>query len=342
MSRSATVWWNKQKCAWCTDIGGRRQVLAKGRSNRKAAVTKLKSLVQEQELLAEVNGAISVARLCEEFLADAKQHLELSTYESYQYGCQKFVNLFGPRLAHTIEPLDVNRFSIALKVTLNDSSRGIVLRSVLRCFNWGVEMRLIPPHRLATIRKPQARERDRFLSDDEFRQLLRATNAENGSRSGAVFRRFLFAMEWTFCRPGEVSRLKWENIRWEQNVALLPHHKTKRIGKPKIIPLIPRMTRLLKWLQKRSKSDFCFVNSKKEPWTRGALEKRMETLREKTGLKDVVPYTMRHRAATNSIIRTGDLKMTSMMLGHNSTRTTERYTHVAQEHLVNFAKKATG
>lgn len=341
MSRSATVWWNKQKRAWCTDIGGRRQMLAKGRSNRPAAVTKLKALLEEQRLLAEVNGVISVARLCEEFLADAEQHLERSTYESYQYGCQKFVNLFGPRPAHTIEPLDVDRFSIGLKKTLNDSSRGIVLRSVLRCFNWGVQMRLIPAHRLSTIRKPQSRERDRFLTDGEFRQLLRATNADKGGRSGAVFRRFLFAMEWTFCRPGELSQLKWEHVRWEQDVALLPHHKTKRTGKPKIIPLIPRMKRLLEWIQARSTSEYCFVNSKNRPWTRGALEKRMETLREKTGLKDVVPYTLRHRAATKSIIRTGDLKMTSLMLGHHSTRTTERYTHLAQEHLVNFARKAT-
>lgn len=342
MSRSATVWWNKQKRAWCTEIGGRRQVLAKGRSNRRAAVTKLKALVEEQQLLAEVNGAISVARLCDEFLADAQQHLAASTFESYRYACQKFVDLFGGRAAHTIEPLDVNRFSIGLKETLNDTSRGIVLRSVMRCFNWGVEMRLIPPHRLGTIRKPQSRERDRFLSDEEFRQLLRATNADNGPRSGAVFRRFLLAMEWTFCRPGELSQLKWEHVRWNENVALLPHHKTKRTGKPKIIPLIPRMKRLLQWIQARSTSEYCFVNSKNRPWTRGALEKRMDTLREKTGLKDVVPYTLRHRAATKAIIRTGDLKMTSLMLGHNSTRTTERYTHLAQEHLVNFAKKATG
>jgi hypothetical protein len=74
MSRSATVWWNKQKRAWCTDIGGRRQMLAKGRSNKRAAVMKLKALMEEQQLLAEVNGAMSVARLCEEFLADAKEH----------------------------------------------------------------------------------------------------------------------------------------------------------------------------------------------------------------------------------------------------------------------------
>ena len=191
--------------AWCTDVGGRRQLLAKGRPNKRAAITKLKAILEEQQLLAEVNGAMSVARLCEEFLADANENLEPSTYESYQYGCQKFVNLFGPRLAHTIEPLDIERFSKALKTSLNDTSRGIVLRSVQRCFNWGVEMRLIPPHRLGKIRKPQSRERDRFLTDEEFRQLLRATNPENGSRSGAVFRRFLFAMEWTFCRPGELA-----------------------------------------------------------------------------------------------------------------------------------------
>jgi integrase len=340
MSRCAKVWWNKQKQAWCTELGGSRKVLAKGKGNKRAALDKLNSLLEEQKLLSEVKGAITVARLCEQFLDDAQENLEPRTYESYQYACQKFVDLFGSRLAHTIEPLDINRFAIALKKSLGDTSRAIVLRSVQRCFNWGVEVRLIPAHRLGKIRKPQPKDRDRFLTDDEFRQLLRATNALNGRRSGAPFRRFLFAMEWTFCRSGELTRLKWEHIRWDQNVALLPHHKTKRTGKPKIIPLIPRMLRLLRWLKQRSGSDFCLVNSKDEAWTRGALEKRMGNLRQKTGLMEVVPYTLRHRAATNSILRTGDLKMTSLMLGHNSTRTTERYTHVAQEHLVSFANKA--
>ena len=65
MSRSATVWWNKQKRHWCTEVGGRRQLLAKGRPNKRAAITKLKSLMEEQQLLAEVNGAMAVTSIRE-------------------------------------------------------------------------------------------------------------------------------------------------------------------------------------------------------------------------------------------------------------------------------------
>ena len=60
MPRSATVWWNKQKGAWCTDIGGSRRVLDKGKANKKLAQEKLRYLLEEQRLLADVNGAISV------------------------------------------------------------------------------------------------------------------------------------------------------------------------------------------------------------------------------------------------------------------------------------------
>jgi hypothetical protein len=143
MSRAAKVWWNKQKQAWCSEVGGRRQTLARGRKNKAEAQRRLKSLLDKQALLREVHGAMTVARLCEDFLADAAEHLERRTYESYRYGCQKFVDLFGARLAHTIEPLDIERFSVDLKRTLNETSRAIVLRAVQRCFNWGVETRRI-------------------------------------------------------------------------------------------------------------------------------------------------------------------------------------------------------
>jgi integrase len=342
MSRAATVWWNAQKKSWCTDFGGKRRTLAKGRKAKSEAQTKLKALVKEYELLESVRGPMTVAALCEAFLEDAEQHLERSTYESYAYACQKLTDALAPRPAHTIEPLDIQRFSNGLKTSLNDTSRAIVLRVVQRCFNWGVEARLIPPHQLGRIRKPRSLSRDRFLTDAEFQAVLRSSNPRNGHRQGASFRRLLLALDWTMCRPGEIARLKWEHIQWDHDVAILPHHKTKRTGKPKIIALVPKMKRLLTWLQRRSDSAFCFVNGRHRPWTVRSINLRMSHVRDRSGLTGVMPYTIRHRAATNAILRTGDLKMTSLMLGHRSTATTERYTHLAQEHLVSFARKAIG
>ena len=126
MSRQPKPWWNEKKAAWCTDLGGKRRVLAKGKRNKQQAETKLRAILAEQALLSSVGGAITVALLCEKFLADAHENLEFKTYRSYRYGCQKLVDVLGDRHAHTIEPMDINQFSLRLKRNLNDTSRADV------------------------------------------------------------------------------------------------------------------------------------------------------------------------------------------------------------------------
>src|SRR5262245_29588096 len=111
MPRETKVWWNTQKGTWCTDFGGKRHTLAKGRQNRKAAQDQLKQLQQEQALLSTVNCAVTVACLAEQFLEFAQADVAAATYESYRYACQKFVDLYGARLAHTIKVIDIDRFS---------------------------------------------------------------------------------------------------------------------------------------------------------------------------------------------------------------------------------------
>ena len=338
-----SVWWNKRTKAWVTEIDRKRITLAKGRANKKIAKDKLDELLCERALLAQVNGSISVAGLCERFLEDAQEHLSPATYESYKYACQKLVDALGTRPAHSIKPDDIAGFSRSLKKTLNDTSRAIVLRSVQRCFNWGTETRLIPQHELGKIRKPRPKFRERFVTDDEFQTLLRSTNSSRNDRLGAPFRRFLLGMEWTGCRPGELSRLCWDDVHFDQNLALLWKHKTDRTGKPKVIPLIPKFKQLLLWLLARRTTDHVFLNSRGKPWNRHSIAKRMAELRRRSGLPaDLVPYTLRHRAATNAILRTGDLKMTSLLLGHSTVSTTERYLHLANEALVDFSHRALG
>ena len=66
---------------------------------------------------------------------DAFENLEPKTYDRYKYGSQKFIAMFGQREAHTIEPMDLQRFSRELKASVGDTTRAIVLRTIQRCFN---------------------------------------------------------------------------------------------------------------------------------------------------------------------------------------------------------------
>ena len=119
--------------------------------------------------------------------------------------------------------------------------------------------------------------------------LLRATNPKYRRPLGATFRRLLLALDWTLYRPGELVRLEWDHIHWDQNVALLADHKKKRTGKPKIVPLIPKMKRLLEWQHLRRTSSFCFLNSMGQPWTVNAVNQRVARIRSRCGLDGICP-----------------------------------------------------
>ncbi|MCO6043393.1 hypothetical protein NG895_05690 [Aeoliella sp. ICT_H6.2] len=74
----------------------------KGRRNKKAAEAKLKTLLAESDLLATVDGAISVAGLGEEFLTDAREHLAPKTYDSYLYSRQMLIDEVGEQKTLTV------------------------------------------------------------------------------------------------------------------------------------------------------------------------------------------------------------------------------------------------
>ena len=54
----------------------------------------------------------------------------------------------------------------------------------------------------------------------------------------------------------------------------------------------------------------------------------------------VTPHMLRHTAATSLLENGADLRIVQEFLGHDSIRSTERYTHVAHDHLLRVLRRA--
>ncbi len=64
---------------------------------------------------------------------------------------------------------------------------------------------------------------------------------------------------------------------------------------------------------------------------------------KKSGLPiHVTPHTLRHSFATDLLIGGADLRSVQEMLGHESIRTTQVYTHVTNKHLKDIHKTFHG
>jgi integrase/recombinase XerD len=77
-----------------------------------------------------------------------------------------------------------------------------------------------------------------------------------------------------------------------------------------------------------------FVSSKGKPIDRIAIWRRLKEYAKSAGLtKEVSPHTLRHSFATHLLENGADLRLIQDMLGHEDISTTDRYTHVSNQHL---------
>lgn len=121
---------------------------------------------------------------------------------------------------------------------------------------------------------------------------------------------------------------------------------TGKGGKVRLVPLIaPVKQAITDYLEKSP-----FAIAAGEPMFRGArggvlsprlIQKRVEQLRGALGLPaSATPHALRHSFATHLLGRGGDLRTIQELLGHASLSSTQIYTRIDSEHLMDVYRKA--
>lgn len=130
-------------------------------------------------------------------------------------------------------------------------------------------------------------------------------------------------------RCGELLALKPVHIDSQRNIVLLKNSKGK---KDRIAPLSPKILEMLREYYKIYKPKTYLFEGQQEgnPYDSRSLQQVLKQALKKVGnKKPVTLHWLRHSFATHLLESGTDLRYIQELLGHNSSKTTEIYTHVS-------------
>lgn len=130
-------------------------------------------------------------------------------------------------------------------------------------------------------------------------------------------------------RCGELLALKPNNIDSKRNIVFLKNTKGK---KDRIVPLSPKILEMLRDYYKMYKPKTWLFEGQQagNQYDSRSLQQILKQALQKTGTtKPVTLHWLRHSYATHLLESGTDLRYIQELLGHNSSKTTEIYTHVS-------------
>jgi site-specific recombinase XerD len=207
-------------------------------------------------------------------------------------------------------------FKTYLEDKLNGESPANYFKKFKMVLKYGIRKKifLINPSQDISI-KTKSSIKKQILSNEEI-QLLAATPCGNPE----VKRAFIFSL-FTGLRYCDIINLRWKCIDFKNGLLNIIQQKTSEQV------TLELHESSLKILGKATKpNDLIFSLP-----SHTACSKNLKNWMAKAGInKKITWHCARHSFATNLIIHGADLNTASKLLGHNSLRYTERYSHIVK------------
>ena len=271
-----------------------------------------------------------------------EQGLAPKTVEAYANDIRKYIEFLaagGKDRPRRAEPDDVHSFLAFLsECGLAPSSIRRNLSSVRAFHKYLVSEQVTETDPTEAVAQPRAWRRvPRALTIRDIELLLAApdTSSPLGVRDKAMLE-FTYA---TGMRVSEVIGFRLADLNFDSRTA-------RCIGKGSRERVVPVGEMALRWIRmymdsvrpgmlKGRESDILFLNWRGQPLSRMGFYKILAGHARRAGIRaSVTPHVLRHSFATHLLEGGADLRAVQQMLGHRNISTTQIYTKVDMEHLI--------
>ncbi len=173
---------------------------------------------------------------------------------------------------------------------------------------------------------------------------LPTANSFAGARDKAIFEMFYD----TGIRISELVRLSLEDLKIEQRTVKV----LGKGNKERLLPLGKKTTKIIKYylklraehIKKKNPTSSAlglFLNQRGQTIsTRGVRKIMSQYIQANNFPKNISPHSLRHTFATHMLEAGADLRAIQEMLGHSSLSTTQKYTHLTVDRLIETYDKA--
>ena len=248
-----------------------------------------------------------------------------STITTYSEALKPFLVFYRQKTVAEITNEDVITYNndYILKNNLSTSYQNQIVNAIKLFFLTVRETRI----EIDKIhRSKRAKALSNVLSKEEVKLILNAhINIKHKTMLSMIYNCGL--------RCGELLALQPVHIDSKRNIVLLKNSKGK---KDRIVPLSPKILEMLREYYKAYKPMVYLFEgrNKGQAYDDRSLQQVLKQALQKTGItKPATLHWLRHGYATHLLESGTDLRYIQELLGHNSSKTTEIYTHVSTKSL---------
>ena len=282
-----------------------------------------------------------------EFLNYLKNERNVSphTTRSYCSDLEQFFGFFGETDLSRIDHLSLRQFMghlMALKVNRSSIARKL---SAIRSFFKYLHRRGILKNNPARLVATPRREKriPAVLTADDAQRLMEAPRGKGAEQDSAELRdrAVLEALYSTGIRASELTGMDREDI--DRHGGLIRVRGKGR--KERIVPIgVKALDAIDAYLGRKTTgadNPAVFTGPAGKRLTPRTVQRILEKYRKKLGLQQKAsPHTLRHSFATHLLESGADLRAIQELLGHASLSTTQRYTHLNLDSLMDTYDKA--
>jgi integrase/recombinase XerD len=248
-----------------------------------------------------------------------------NTINTYSEALKSFLTFCNTKSIKEITNEDVIAYNndYILKHNLSSSYQNQIVNAIKLYFKIVKETAI----EIDKIHRPRTEKAlPNVLSKEEVKQIITApTNLKHKTMLSLIYSCGL--------RCGELLALQPHHIDSKRNIVLLKNSKGK---KDRIVPLSPKILEILREYYKVYKPKTYLFEGQKEgaPYDARSIQLVLKQALHKTDIKKPVTlHWLRHSYATHLLESGTDLRYIQELLGHNSSKTTEIYTHVSAKNI---------